>query len=395
MQARPEGPQLMRTAVGRTLVALALAAVCVAGVHAQPAAPAVAPAAAVDGAVKGPPAGFVAPADPKPGETNAERAKSQPGNNAPMWSAVRSSGTQPGVTSLPGAETGVLIQEFLQYPGSRFTTAGEAWRQVRNQWIIPYGGALLAFAAVVLGLFYWRRGPIGHAPNTGPAAIERFTPFERVVHWTVGITFVILTVSGIVMAFGKYMLLPIIGSTLFGWLTYALKNLHNFAGPVFGVSLLFLIAMLLKDNLPRAADITWLKGAGGMFGGEELPSHRFNGGEKILFWVGVCFFGLVVVVSGLVLNRLVPGIGLTRGEMQVAHMIHAVASVFMMAMLFGHMYMGSVGTRGALRAMQTGWVDEQWAREHHRLWYDDIKAGRLPARRSAEAPPAAATPAQV
>jgi formate dehydrogenase subunit gamma len=90
--------------------------------------------------VAGPPAGFVAPAEPAADENNTQRAKSQPGNNAPMWRAVRETGTQPGISNLPGAEKGVLIQPFVQYPGSRFTTAGEAWRQVRNNWIIPYGG---------------------------------------------------------------------------------------------------------------------------------------------------------------------------------------------------------------------------------------------------------------
>ena len=43
-------------------------------------------------AAKGPPAGFVAPPEPKADETNAQRAKSQPGNNAPFWRGVRESG---------------------------------------------------------------------------------------------------------------------------------------------------------------------------------------------------------------------------------------------------------------------------------------------------------------
>ena len=77
-----------------------------------------------------------------------QRTVQQPYNNAPMWKAVRESGTQPGFTTLPGPEKGVLIQSFTQYPGSRLTNAGEAWRQVRNGLIIPYGGALLL---IVLG----------------------------------------------------------------------------------------------------------------------------------------------------------------------------------------------------------------------------------------------------
>ena len=78
---------------------------------------------------------------------------------------------QEGYTSLPGAEKGTLIQRFVQYPGSRFTTAGEAWRQVRNQWIIPYGGSLLLIVALALGIFYWRQAvAIGGMPTNGGTA---------------------------------------------------------------------------------------------------------------------------------------------------------------------------------------------------------------------------------
>ena len=332
----------------------------------------------------GAPANFVAPAEPKPDETNALRGKTQPGNNAPFWRGVRDSGTQPGTSSLPGAEKGMLIQPFVQYPGSRLASAGEAWRQVRNNWIIPYGGSLLFMVLLAVGLFYWRRGSLGgHLPDTG-RKIERFTAFERSAHWTNAIAFTVLAVSGLVMAFGKFILLPVIGGTLFGWLTYALKNAHNFAGPLFAVSLLVVIFTFVRDNLPRKEDLTWLARAGGMFGGAEVPSHRFNAGEKVLFWAGVFGLGLIVVASGLVLNQLVPGMAYLRSDMQVASMVHGIASVAMMAMFIGHIYMGTLGMKGAYSAMRTGYVDEAWAREHHELWADDVRDGKIAAQRSAQ-----------
>lgn len=341
------------------------------------------------------PAAAAAP-EPKPDDSNATRARSQPGNNAPFWRGVRESGDQPGYTSLPGAETGTLIQPFVQYPGSRLSTAGEAWRQVRNQWILPYGGSLLLITVLALAIFYWRRGALGADHAGAPPVIERFTPLERAAHWTNATAFVLLALSGIVMAWGKFFLLPIVGSTLFGWLTYALKTMHNFVGPLFAVSLLIVIVTFVKDNFATASDWVWLRRGGGMLGGDhEVPSHRFNAGEKGMFWWGVCFPGLVVVASGLVLNKLVPGFGDVRGEMQVAHMVHAVSAVIMMTMLIGHIYMGTIGVKGALGAMKTGWVDEGWAREHHELWYDDIKAGKIPARRSSPStPPAPSTTAR-
>jgi len=320
-------------------------------------------------------------------QSNAARAKVQPGNNAPMWRDVGKGVA--GYSSLPtdtAPEAGVLIQPFVQYPGSRLTNAGEAWRQVRNQWIIPYGGALLLIAVGAIAIFYWRRGTIGlHGTPTG-REIERFTPFERSAHWTNAIAFVVLALSGLTMAFGKFLLQPILGDTLFGWITYVFKNAHNFAGPLFAVSLVVVFATFLKDNLPSKGDLTWLLKGGGMFGGQEVPSHRFNAGEKVMFWGGVFFLGAVVVASGFVLDKIVPGLIYERSTMQVAQMVHAVATVLMMAMFAGHIYLGTLGMGGAYQAMRTGYVDETWAKEHHELWYDDIQAGKIPAHRSPEAP---------
>jgi len=340
------------------------------------------------------PARAVSDASTLPGyatQSNAERARVQPGNNAPMWRQV-GQGVE-GTVNFPYREYGVLIQPTVQYPGVSPTNAGEAWRQVRNRWILPYGGALVFIALLAVAIFYFSHGPLKlHGAETG-RKIERFTAFERAAHWTNAGAFVLLAVSGLVMAFGQYLLLPIIGKTLFGWLTYALKNAHNFVGPLFAVSLLIVFVTFVRDNLPRKEDWAWIKRFGGLFGDQEAPSHRFNAGEKIVFWVGVFALGLVVVGSGLVLDKLVPGFDYLRGHMQIAHMIHASAAILMIALFIGHIYMGTLGTEGAYQAMKTGYVDETWAREHHALWYEDIRAGRIPAERSSAA--SAASSAQV
>jgi formate dehydrogenase subunit gamma len=300
-----------------------------------------------------------------------------------MWRQVGAGAN--GYSSLPASqapEAGNLIQPFVQYPGSRLTNAGEAWRQVRNQWIIPYGGSLLLIAVLALGIFYKTKGPLGHDHPSNAGKIERFTPFERAAHWTNAFAFVVLAISGIVMAFGKFFLLPVMGATLFGWLAYVLKNMHNFVGPLFAVSLLVVIVTFVKDNIANAADFNWLKSAGGMLGDKQVPSHRFNAAEKGVFWWAVTIPGVIVVMSGLVLDRLVPGLGVLRGEMQIASMVHSVMAIWITAVLIGHIYMGTIGTRGALEGMKTGYVTEGWAKEHHELWYDDVKSGKIPSQRS-------------
>ncbi len=334
----------------------------------------------------------VAP-EPRADDSNAQRAKSQPGNNAPMWRAVRETGQTQGYSNLKAPESGTLIQSMLQYPGSRYATAGEAWRQVRNNWIIPYGGALLLIVLGAVALFYWRAGPIKLKAQPTGRLIERFTPFERSAHMANAVAFVILVVSGLVMAFGKFFLLPVVGATLFGWLSYALKNAHNFAGPLFAVSLVIVILTFIRDNLPAKGDLTWLAKGGGMLNAEEVKSGRFNAGEKIVFWGGVFVLGLTVVASGLFMDQVLPGVNYSRGNMQVAHMVHATSNILMMVMFIGHIYLGTVGTEGALDGMTTGYVDETWAKQHHELWYDDVKTGKISAKRSAK--PMRSKPLQV
>jgi formate dehydrogenase subunit gamma len=60
-----------------------------------------------------------------------------------------------------------------------------------------------------------------------------------------------------------------------------------------------------------------------------------------------------------------------------------------MAMFIGHIYIGTIGMQGAYQGMRTGYVDETWAREHHEYWYDDIKAGKIPAQRTLPVEPVA------
>jgi formate dehydrogenase subunit gamma len=62
--------------------------------------------------------------------------------------------------------------------------------------------------------------------------------------------------------------------------------------------------------------------------------------------------------------------------MQIAHIVHAVGALLFVLAAFGHIYMGTIGTEGAYAAMKTGYVDETWAKEHHQLWYEEVKAGK-------------------
>jgi formate dehydrogenase subunit gamma len=316
-------------------------------------------------------------------QNQAERTRDQPGNLAPTWRIVKDG--QVHYSSLPGPEMGVLIQPKAQFPGQdRATTAGEAWRQYRNGPLTMSGGWLLVLAVLgIVGVYLVFGTSKLKGAKTG-RLIQRFTPIERIAHWAVAISFVALAITGLTMLFGKFVLLPVFGYALFGWLTFACKNIHNFAGPLFTVSIIVVLLIFVKDNLPHPSDIKWLRRLGGAVGKDHVSSGRFNAGEKLWFWGGVALLGLIISASGFVLDMLVPGIAYTRGSMQIAHIIHLAGAILMTAASLGHIYMGTIGMEGSYAAMRTGYVDDTWAREHHDIWYDDIQSGKVPRVRTEE-----------
>jgi formate dehydrogenase subunit gamma len=303
-----------------------------------------------------------------------ERSVTQPGNNAPVWREVQR-GT-PNYTSIPGRETDVLIQPQARFPGQGLrSTAGEAWRQFRNGPVTFWGGWLVVLVLAAIAAFYFVFGSVKlHGRPTG-RLIRRFSSLDQVLHWTVAISFSVLGLTGLLMLFGKHVVLPLLGYTLFAWLAALGKNLHNFVAPIFIVSVALFALLFVRHNLPRAYDFVWFRNAlGYVTGKKHVPSGKFNGGEKVWFWGGVVVLSIIVSWSGLVL--LFPNFDQSRAVMQDAWIWHAAPALLYIAISFGHIYLGTIGLEGSYQAMRSGYVDETWAKEHHLYWYEEMKASQ-------------------
>jgi formate dehydrogenase subunit gamma len=94
-----------------------------------------------------------------------------------------------------GIETGVLVQ-----------SRGQTWREARVP-IAFWGGLLVAVALGGLAIFYAIRGPMGDVEKPGQRMIRRFSPADRYAHWLMAICWTILAVTGLVISFGKDLLL--------------------------------------------------------------------------------------------------------------------------------------------------------------------------------------------
>jgi formate dehydrogenase subunit gamma len=182
--------------------------------------------------------------------------------------------------------------------------------------------------------------------------------------------FMVMALTGLILLYGKPLLIPVIGEGAFVSVASASAWLHMASAVPFVVGILVMIAVWLKDNIPTSLDWEWLKQGGGFLdNGRKPPARKFNAGQKLVFW-GVTLGGLMILASGLAL--MLPFYWFGYDGMQWAQIIHAVTGLCLIVLIIGHIYIGTIGMEGAIDAMWDGDVDRNWAKEHHSLWYERI-----------------------
>jgi formate dehydrogenase subunit gamma len=269
-----------------------------------------------------------------------------------------------GRIDIPDTKAAVLIQP-----------AGRTWDYF-HEVLLHWGGAIVILGMiVVLGAAYLILGRLRITEGRSGQKIVRFKAFERFSHWLTALSFVVLGLTGLNITFGKILLLPVIGPDAFSSVSELAKYAHNFTSFSFVAGLVLIIAIFFKDNLPERVDIEWIKRGGGFIKNRHAPASRFNPGEKAVYWLSLTA-GIVVSVSGFVL--LFPFYGTSISDMQIAQAAHAIVAVLFVALILGHIYIGTLGMEGAFEAMGTGEVDLNWAKEHHDVWLARTLAGNDP-----------------
>ncbi len=301
-------------------------------------------------------------------------------SSSEMWRAVRK-GVK-GKVSIPDKKAGQLVQ-----------SEGDNWRALRNGPLATYGAWGLLAAIVLLALFYLIRGRIRVDHGMSGKTMTRFDDIERIGHWLLAVSFIILALSGLNITYGKYFLLPVIGKSAFASVAFAGKWLHNYVAFAFIAGLVMILVLWIKDNFPNALDFKWLAQGGGMFTkGLHPAAKKFNAGQKILFWL-VIWGGLALSATGIAL--LFPfQIDFPVGwePIQQMHFMttwHAIIALVLIVVVIAHIYIGTIGMEGAFDAMGSGEVDRNWAKEHHSEWVKET-AGSKTKKKSGSAAPAPA-----
>jgi len=289
---------------------------------------------------------------------------------AEYWRAVR--GGVEGYSAVSGQETGVLIQ-----------SGGQDWRATRNGPVMSFGGWLIIASLIAITAFHLIRGKDKLEPRTGKT-ITRWSALARVLHWFMAISFIVLAITGLSLMFGRALLIPLMGKEGFAVWAQLAKPVHDYLSLPFAAALFVLLLKMMPKALLRNRDFKWLTNLGGHFGGGHTASGFFNGGEKIFYWL-LFFGGIALTVSGVF--ALFPNLGTDREAMQFWNIVHSATGLLLIGVALGHIYLGTIGTEGVLEGIVGGEVDETFARQHHKLWYDEVKGG-APAPEAAPVPDA-------
>lgn len=275
-------------------------------------------------------------------------------SDADVWRQLRAGNV---ATASSSTSSGQLMQVL-----------GEDWRLLRRNYIIQYSSWIILGMVGALALFYLIRGRIKIRGGRSGKMMYRFSMSHRIAHWFMACSFIMMAISGMIILLGRPLLVPLIGKEANAILTSAAMQGHNLFGPVFILALLILTFRFMKGNFFQWADLQWIFKGGGIFG-PHASAHHYNFGEKTWYWA-IVVVGLSMSATGLLLSF--PWLTDNLAWHQASTILHAIGAVLLIVGALGHIYIGTLGMEGALDSMLIGEVDENWAKEHHDLWYEEV-----------------------
>lgn len=199
--------------------------------------------------------------------------------------------------------------------------------------------------------------------------ILRYTPPERLVHWLGASSVLLLLLTGLALLWAPLGALAAGGSS---------RLLHR-VGAVLFLAAPALYAALNRAHLRRLLsepfrydrdDVRWLLMAPRYFLGRARgmpPQGRINAGQK-LHHAGTFLSFVVVTLSGFALWFGKAGLGAE--GVAVAAMLHDLSMLAVTVLMIGHIYFTLV--YGALPAMTSGYVSEEYARLEHAKWLAEL-----------------------
>ena len=183
---------------------------------------------------------------------------------------------------------------------------------------------------------------------------------EIINHWILAGSCILLMITGFAFLFHMESVAAVFG----GFNT--MKDVHNWLGVAFTLSLVYTMRHYLKDAFEYDADdAQWFKVAGGYLSHKVTvpPMGKYNPGQK-LYYLAVLGAGLAIAVSGFAIWFMKDNGTI----MLLAHLVHNVAFCVFVLAIPVHAYLSTLANPGTLKLMLSGTLPVDEARRRYPKW---------------------------
>lgn len=227
---------------------------------------------------------------------------------------------------------------------------------VREGFIKRYGGWLFVLVLGMTVLHYMIFGPHKVHESEEDPEVQRFTLYERMIHWLAMGIFAFLSVTGILFLLHKEAPLS------------TLRMVHGQVGVAFVLVLIALVMTWWRHAVFTRCDKEWICKLGGyLWIRTDCPAGKFNAGQKAFFWMVAVFGGIVIGGTGI---GLIVGHGRAPSW---AYTLHDVAAIALISGIVAHIYLGIFANPGTIMSILSGRVKRSWAEKHHSEWAQKLR----------------------
>lgn len=264
------------------------------------------------------------------------------------------------------------IENILGYGQEGSLKLGQLFTLIQGSYVSQVFLAVLIGVPLVFLLHYLVIGPKVFSHDG--KKIYTFSIFNRIVHQIAAISFIVLVPTGFIIIFGATF-----GG---GEFVRSMKNLHGLASISFGIVVIPMFVMWVKDMFIAWDDIKWFAIVGGYLSKAKnpVPAGKFNAGQKTWYWMAT-LGGMVMILTGAtmyfqdfniaMINNLT---GLSQIDLlRVAALLHALFGVGIVILFFTHIYMAVFAIKGAIHSIITGYKEEEEVKILHSSWYKKLK----------------------
>lgn len=204
---------------------------------------------------------------------------------------------------------------------------------------------------------------------------------NRFVHWTTAISIFMLIITGLgqMPLYGRYLLVQPFGTK---WLTsYEITLWVHY---IFAAILIFIVFYHIVYHfmrkefhiIPKKGDVKAsyeiIKAM--ILRKHEPPSEKYLPEQRLAYAFFAFSIGLVIITGIIKVIKNIPGVQASNGILLWGAQLHNLAMVLIIIGIVMHLGAFLVkANRKMLPGMFTGFVDKEYVKDRHSLWYKELK----------------------